>query len=162
MPGGQGYVLRRCTSADVALLTRFRLRMFREFHDGPVDDAAQAAADEGFFARAFAGGGAAWVAEDAGGAPVASAAVVLYELPPKPWALDGRTAYICSMYTEPEHRRRGLARKLFVRCMEYARAAGVSCFTLHAAPMGRVLYESFGLGVTNEMRLIEPSGEEGG
>ena len=148
------YTVRRVGAQDLAVLSLFRCRMFGEFWDGPVDAAAMNVRDEAFFGPLLAGGdAAAWLGETKAGEAVASAIVVVYTLPPKPWAVDGRTAYVCSMFTDPAHRRRGLARRLFGECLEFSRALGVSCATLHAAPLGRPLYESFGFAATNEMRL---------
>lgn len=143
------------TPADLAELSRLRGLMFAEFWDGAVDHAALARADAAYFGPLMERGEAAfWLAGDAAGRAVAAAAVAVYRVPPKPWALDGRVAYVCSMYTAPEHRRRGLARALAGECLAFARSLGLPCATLHAAPMGRALYESLGFSATNEMRLF--------
>ena len=62
------------------------------------------------------------------------------------------------MFTEPEHRRRGLARRLVDTMVEYGRGAGLGSLYLHASLEGRALYESVGFEPTNEMRLaiIDP------
>jgi GNAT superfamily N-acetyltransferase/uncharacterized LabA/DUF88 family protein len=139
---------------DVAALVRLRRAMFTEMWSGSFDPEALAAHDGAFFLpRLERGGAAAWLALDAGGEAVACAAVSIASGPPKPWALDGRAAYVSSMFTAPAHRRRGLARKLFAECLAFARAQGLSGVSLHAAPVGRPLYESFGFAATNEMRL---------
>ena len=62
-------------------------------------------------------------------------------------------AYVSSMYTEPEHRRKGLGGRLLQTALEFARSRGVGGITLHAAAGAVTLYESFGFNSTNEMRL---------
>ena len=60
---------------------------------------------------------------------------------------------IVSMWTEPEHRRRGLGRRIVESILAWGKANGVARFTLHASDDGRPLYELFGFRGTNEMRL---------
>ena len=48
------------------------------------------------------------------------------------------------MYTEPEHRRRGLARRLMAEMIAWCRAAGLGSVSLHASDAGRPLYEALG------------------
>jgi GNAT superfamily N-acetyltransferase len=61
---------------------------------------------------------------------------------------------IVNVYTEPAHRRMGMARALMEIALEWCAANGVGAVILHASPEGRPLYESLGFGSTNEMRLI--------
>ena len=58
------------------------------------------------------------------------------------------------MYTDPAHRRRGLARRLMETMIAWARAEGHATLYLHASDEGRGLYESLGFAPTNEMRLV--------
>lgn len=52
--------------------------------------------------------------------------------------------YVVNMHVVPEHRRRGIGRRLIERCMRDAEVEGVRRFTLHATADGRPLYESLG------------------
>lgn len=63
---------------------------------------------------------------------------------------------ILNVYTEPAHRRRGMARALMRTALEWCKANEVGAVILHASSEGRALYESMGFGPTNEMRLIPP------
>jgi GNAT superfamily N-acetyltransferase len=65
---------------------------------------------------------------------------------------SGRAAVVVNVYTEPAERRRGLARLLMERVLEWAREVELEDLVLHAAPDGRHLYESLGFAMTNEMR----------
>ncbi len=149
------YKVDKGRAEDLQALTCMRARMFAEFWDGEVDLRALAGADAAYFGPLLERGEAAfWLVRDEAGEVVASAAVAVYGVPPKPWALAGRAAYVCSMYTDPAHRRRGLARRLLGRCLDFAGDLGLTVLTLHASPMGRPLYEGHGFTQTNEMRHI--------
>jgi GNAT superfamily N-acetyltransferase len=82
-------------------------------------------------------------APDALGRLVASAAVSITQRLPTPRG-DGRTAYVQWVATEPEWRRRGLARQIMMAVVEWARAQGVSIVDLHASPDGAPLYADLG------------------
>ena len=57
------------------------------------------------------------------------------------------------MYTEPEYRKRGIARRIMNAILECCRAEGFHSVSLHASEFGRPLYVSMGFELTNEMRL---------
>jgi ribosomal protein S18 acetylase RimI-like enzyme len=149
------YTLRPATADDVADMVRLRRLMFESM--GVVDNAALDAADAAcsvYFARAIpAGEYRGWVVEAPDGTVVASGGYVIDVHPPVPGNPSGRIGYIMNLYTEPAHRRRGLARRIMTAVMEHLRADGVRVFTLHASEMGRSLYESLGFTASNEMRL---------
>ena len=69
---------------------------------------------------------------------------------------SGREALVINVYTEPEFRRLGLARRMMEALIDWARTAGVERIALHASPDGRPLYESLGFLSTNELRLPFP------
>ena len=60
---------------------------------------------------------------------------------------------ILNVYTEPEFRRQGVARKVMQAILEWIKARGLHSVNLHASPEGRHLYETLGFEPTNEMRL---------
>jgi GNAT superfamily N-acetyltransferase len=62
---------------------------------------------------------------------------------------------ILNVYTCPQSRRKGLARKLTERAIEWCRANRVGTVILHASDAGRPLYQSMGFVPSNEMRLAE-------
>jgi ribosomal protein S18 acetylase RimI-like enzyme len=73
--------------------------------------------------------------------------------PPSPLRLAPRRAYILNVYVYPEHRRRGVARKLMHEMLEWCRAERFTAVALHASVDGRALYDELGFTPTNEMRL---------
>ena len=61
---------------------------------------------------------------------------------------------ILNVYTEPAHRRQGMARALMQIALDWCRANGVGAVILHASPDGRTLHESLGFVATNETRVM--------
>jgi ribosomal protein S18 acetylase RimI-like enzyme len=69
-----------------------------------------------------------------------------------------RRGNILNVYTRPDCRRQGLARRLTGAAVEWCRSHGIATVILHASDDGRALYRSLGFQPTNEMRLtLEPS-----
>lgn len=68
----------------------------------------------------------------------------------------GRKAYIMNMYTRPDYRRKGIARRTLELLVEEAEKKGIKHISLEATDMGRPLYERFGFVKMNEeMELPE-------
>ncbi len=85
--------------------------------------------------------------------PIAGAGLSWLDWIPGPGVPQVTRGYILNVYTEPEHRHRGLASLLVQRCVEFCRESGVSTVSLHASDMGRPVYEKLGFATTNEMRI---------
>ena len=85
---------------------------------------------------------------------VASGAIWYLDWLPRPDDFTGRLPYLHSVYTVPEFRGIGLARRIITRMLEECRAQGLKRVSLHASPAGREIYEALGFKPTNEMRLI--------
>jgi GNAT superfamily N-acetyltransferase len=66
----------------------------------------------------------------------------------------GRQGIVLNVYTEKPYRRQGLARRLMREVLAWAGTQGLDSLVLHAAPDGRLLYESLGFAATNEMRFV--------
>jgi ribosomal protein S18 acetylase RimI-like enzyme len=95
----------------------------------------------------------AWVAVTADDSVIAGAGLWLMDWPPHMVGASQRRGNILNVYTEPDFRRRGLARKLTVAAMDWCRSNGIDCVILHASEEGRPLYQSLGFQATNEMRI---------
>jgi GNAT superfamily N-acetyltransferase len=63
-------------------------------------------------------------------------------------------AYLLNVYTYPEFRKRGMARMLTKKAIDWCRDHGFKVLWLHASDHGRPLYESLGFEPSNEMKLI--------
>ena len=64
--------------------------------------------------------------------------------------------YLFNVYTEPAHRRNGLAGRLVRTIMVHCKEHGMRVIGLHASAEGRGVYEALGFKPTNEMRYIAP------
>lgn len=158
----QGYTLREAAPIDIPVLVNHRRRMFEDMdalrgkrHSAAGLDAMDALYTEQVRAHLTEGRLRAWVIE-CEGRVVASGAILYSEWLPRPNDMTRRLAYLHSVYTEPEHRRRGLARRIVLAAMDACRIEGLHRLVLHASDEGRSLYESLGFLPTNEMRLVLP------
>jgi ribosomal protein S18 acetylase RimI-like enzyme len=70
-------------------------------------------------------------------------------------AAGRRRGNILNVYTEPGHRRQGMARALMQIALDWCAANQLDIVILHSSDDGRGLYESLGFEATNEMRLIQ-------
>ena len=148
------YNIRKADSKDLPAIVDYRIIMFQTFIKETYDWDAVKKFEVRYFQEKMQGNQfAAWVAETAEGAIIATAAVSFYETAPKPWNLESKYAFISSMYTEPEYRRQGIGGRLLKEALDFSRSKGITHATLHASKSGKPLYESFGFRDTNEMRL---------
>lgn len=150
------YRLRRASEADLAAVLRHRRRMFEDmgYRNAPALDVMERAA-EPFLAAGLADGSyQGWLFEDGAGRVVAGGGIALLPFQPHPRDPTSRRAFILNMFTEPEHRRRGLARRLMEAMVAWCREQGFQAVSLHASDEGRALYQSLGFEPTNEMRLF--------
>ncbi|HEY4689814.1 MAG TPA: GNAT family N-acetyltransferase [Anaerolineae bacterium] len=151
--------LREATPADIPVLVNHRRRMSEDIavmaderHEPRDLDRMDSAYGEHLRTHLDDGSLRAWVIES-DGRIVASGAVSFFSWLPRPRDSTERLAYLHSMYTEPEYRRRGLARRIVQAAIDACRAAGMHRLTLHASEAGRSVYQSLGFLPTNEMRL---------
>ncbi len=94
-----------------------------------------------------------WLALDASGCVAGGGGLLLSPWPANPQDPRTHRAVILNVYTEPEFRRRGIARQLVSTILDWAKAQGFRAVNLHASAEGRSLYEKLGFEPTNEMRL---------
>ncbi len=84
---------------------------------------------------------------------VAGAGLWLIPWPPHVLSQTGPRGYILNVYTEPDYRHRGFARRLLSQILEWCQQQKIDVVVLHASHEGYPLYESLGFAPTNEMRL---------
>lgn len=96
----------------------------------------------------------AWFAVDSDGAIAAGLGLWLMDWPPHMLGSGPWRGNIVNVYTRPQSRRLGLARRLMETALAWCRANGVSTVILHSSDEGRSLYESMGFHSTNEMRIM--------
>ena len=83
---------------------------------------------------------------------VASGCIWFRPEQPRPTAPRTTVPYVFSMYTDPEYRRRGLARRIVREVLKICRDQRYSRVVLHAARPARRLYKSLGFERSWEMR----------
>ena len=85
---------------------------------------------------------------------MAGGGLQLRTLMPRPgYVHEEPEGLIVSMWTDPEHRRRGLGRSVVEAILAWGRANGVTRFTFHASEAGHPTLRVYGFAETNEMRL---------
>lgn len=85
---------------------------------------------------------------------VAGVGLLLLDWPPGPMHIEPRRGFVYNVYTEADYRRRGLARQLMERLLDWCKGHEVTVVGLHASDAGRPLYESLGFHPTNEMIVM--------
>lgn len=136
---------RPAAAPDIPELLRLRAVMFASVGEHDTGDwwpASELALREGF-AR---GDIAAFVVDhpEQPGRLVACGIVVLLQRLGSPRTPNGRFGHVQSMVTEPEFRRRGLARAILAELLNWCGARDVRSIDLHASAMGEPLYRSMG------------------
>jgi GNAT superfamily N-acetyltransferase len=149
------YSIRQATIDEAAIVGDHRRAMFSDMRSG--DDAALDAMSAKFLPwllpRMESGEYLAWFAVAADGSVAAGLGLWLMDWPPHMIGPGSRRGNILNVYTEPAHRRQGLARALMLTALDWCRANGIRSVILHASNDGRAIYESLGFKPTNEMRL---------
>src|ERR1700728_4154231 len=157
MPGRNHLVnltIREARATDIPEILRQRRRMYEDMDDNePAALDTMASLSSVYLTTAIADRSwRAWLAAD-GDRIVAGGAVVVSPWPAHPYDLECRRATILNVYTDPEYRRRGVARKLLQTIIAWCQREGFAHVTLHASDDGRHVYESLGFEASNEMRL---------
>ncbi|HEX7588083.1 MAG TPA: GNAT family N-acetyltransferase [Anaerolineae bacterium] len=154
----QTFALRLATADDLPLIVFQRRAMFEDM--GNRDLVALDLMNERFASwmkgRIEKGEFRGWFVTDDRGTVLAGAGLWLQDSLPSPRDPSTQRAYVMNVYTAPEHRRQGHARRLMDAIMTYVRERGIRTVVLHASDAGRALYESLGFQQTNEMRIVLP------
>lgn len=150
-----GYTMRAATIDDLSVVLHHRRRMFEDM--GYADHAAldRMVASSATLLRVGLADGTyrGWLVERPGDGVVAGGGVISLEFQPHPQNPGTRRSWIVNMFTEPDHRRHGLARWIVETIVGWCREEGLPAVYLHASDDGRALYGSLGFEPTTEMRL---------
>ena len=122
-----------------------RLAYLAEDHGtlDPADEARIRRDLPGYYRRHLNGDLTAFVARE-GDELVGCALLLAVEKPMSPAFINGRTGTVLNVYTRPEYRDRGYARRLMEMLMEEAAAQDMSAVELKATDMGHGLYKALG------------------
>jgi GNAT superfamily N-acetyltransferase len=138
------YNVRPAAIEEIDLLVQHRIAMFTEMGTA-IDADSVAAAFRNWVTRSLADGTyRSWVVEAASGQIVAGGGLTIIPWPPGPWHIGGRIAFIYNVYTEPAHRRRGIARMIMEAIHGWCRNEGIGLTGLNASGQAQGLYESMG------------------
>lgn len=75
---------------------------------------------------------------------VSCAFLLIVEKPISPSFITGKTGTVLNVYTKPDYRKKGYAKKLITTMLEDAKAEGLSIIELKATEDGYSLYKSVG------------------
>ena len=152
----EGYSIREATAADAETVVRHRREMFFDMgrRDPAVLDEMAKSFRSWLIEKMSREEYRAWFAIARDGSIAAGAGLWLMNWPPGLYASEPWRGNILNVYTEREHRRRGLARNLVSAARDWCGTQGIHVVILHASDEGRPLYEALGFQPTNEMRVF--------
>ena len=148
------YRIRAATLADVDALVHHRVAMFREMGTAIEADPVAKAFSDWVTKLLPAGTYRGWVVEGPSGDIVAGGGMTILPWPPGPWYVGGRMAFVYNVYTEPAHRRRGLARMIMDAIHAWCREDGIRSVALNASRWGQPLYEAMGYASTTSPMMF--------
>jgi len=150
------YRVREATLGDVDVLVGHRIGMFTDMGltlDAPALDAAFRSwlADQ-----MPAGVYHAWLVEAEDGTIAGGGGISILPWPPGPSYMGDRIAIAYNVYTEPAHRRRGLAKLVMNTIHAWAADHEITSIALNASRDGLPLYESMGYQVAPSPMMFYP------
>ena len=147
--------IREAVPSESAIILHHRRSMFRDMGEGSVEELDRMVEVAGsWLGQALSDGSYRhWLALDRSGRVAGGGGVLLCPWPPSPKYLCTQRAVILNVYTEPEFRKRGIARLIMQTSVAWVKQQGFRAVNLHASKEGRPLYEKLGFEATNEMRL---------
>ena len=135
-------IYRKLTEKDLVTFISMRITQLRE--EGATDEMDLSPALMDYYQRHLANGTfVSWLALD-GDKIIGTSGMSFVEKPPYFGCPTGRIGLLSSMYTNPDYRRKGIARELLRRVVEEARAYGCGTVQITASDMGVLLYSDFG------------------
>src|SRR5512133_1694608 len=151
------YRTRLATPDDASLLSEMGRRMFTGM--GKPDDERMQQVVEAFIPwvadairrHIYIG----WIVQSGAGTPVANAGLLLIAWPPNSRDLNPTRGYVMNVWTHPEHRRKGIARRLMEVVMAEAKRRSIRVLALHASDEGKILYDQLGFRDSREMLFVD-------
>ena len=151
----EGFTLRGASLEDVNVLVSHRRAMFRDmgYSDKAALDRMAEKSKPWLIEKMRSGEYLAWPVMAPDDSVAAGADLWLMDWIPHMVGTSARRSNILNVYTDPEFRRRGLARRLMEVALRWCRDNGVDTVVLHASAEARALYESLAFTASNEMRI---------
>ena len=150
------YQVRLATLADADVLVRHRIAMFTDM-GVPLDADVLDQAFRAWLGEVMPRGSyRAWLVDAADGTVACGGGVTIIPWPPGPRYAGDRLAFVYNVYTEPTHRRRGLARLVMDTIHSWCRDEGIGSMALNASRDGKPLYESMGYAESTSPMMFLP------
>lgn len=135
----------RLTENELDTFIKMRINQLRE--EGAKEDIDLAPALRDYYHRHMADGTfVSWIALD-GNKIIGTSGMSFVEKPPYFGCPSGKIGLISSMFTNPNYRRRGIAKELLNKVVEEAKAYGCGCVQITASDMGVKLYSAYGWSI---------------
>ena len=132
----------KLTKKELDTFIQMRIRQLRE--EGATEDIDLVPALQDYYNRHMSDGTfVSWLAMD-GDRIVGTSGMSFVEKPPYFSCPTGRLGLLNSMFTDPDYRRRGIARELLDRVVKEAKAYGCGAVHITASDMGVKLYTAYG------------------
>ena len=142
MGGFMGIDYRRLSKEYIETFIQMRITQLRE--EGAKEEIDLAPALRDYYDRHMADGTfVSWLAFD-GEKIIGTSGMSFVEKPPYFGCPSGKMGLLSSMYTDPEYRRRGIAKELLDRVVKEARNYGCGTVQITASDMGVKLYAAYG------------------
>ena len=137
-----GIDYRRLSKEYLETFIQMRITQLRE--EGAKEEIDLAPALRDYYNRHMADGTfVSWIAFD-GEKIIGTSGMSFVEKPPYFGCPSGKMGLLSSMYTDPEYRRRGIAKELLDRVVKEARNYGCGTVQITASDMGVKLYSAYG------------------
>ena len=132
----------KLTNEQLDTFINIRIKQLRE--EGATEDFDLVPALKDYYNRHMADGTfVSWLAMDQEKF-VGTSGMSFVEKPPYFGCPSGRLGLLSSMFTDPDYRRKGIAKELLSRVVEEARNYGCGAVHITASDMGVLLYTDFG------------------
>ena len=138
-------IFEKATTQDISILTKLRIAYLQE-DLGQITDADLELMNSSlpsYYEKHLNKDLIVYVARDEMDI-VSCAFLLIVEKPMSPSFITGKTGTVLNVYTKPEYRKKGYAKKLMTMMLEEARTEGVSIIELKATEDGYSLYKSVG------------------
>ena len=133
---------KRLTENELDTFIEMRINQLRE--EGSKEDIDLRPALKAYYLRHLADGTfVSWLAFD-GEKIVGTSGMSFVEKPPYFACPSGKIGLLSSMFTNPDYRRKGIARELLSRVVKEAKDYGCKTVQITASDMGVKLYTDFG------------------
>lgn len=133
---------RRLTEKELNTFIDMRIKQLRE--EGAKEDIDLAPALKQYYIRhMWDGTFVSWLAFD-GDKIIGTSGISFVEKPPYFGCPSGKIGLLSSMFTDPDYRRKGIAKELLTRVVQDAKEYGCGTVQITASDMGVKLYSNFG------------------